>query len=295
MILTQLDIAFSRLELPSLTQYHPCNPSVVAFGGDYFATVRGCNYDLKRGYHFTIGSSPSVTPDSQNYLVRVNKRLEIEDYWFLEDRHLRADKRALDGIEDLRLFAYRSSLYVMGTALHYTPTPKNTIVICKVDGYRLCDPVFISSPKEAPVEKNWMPLVRGDELYFVYMTAPYELYRLDKGGLKPVEVTSNTDGWPSNLSGSSCVMPYEKGYMAVIHRKTIDQKKRLHFYRHHLLELDSEMRPVRLGRRFSFEDERVEFCAGLAIDRGDVLFSYGLMDQKAVILRMPEDSLRRLF
>jgi hypothetical protein len=55
------------------------------------------------------------------------------------------------------------------------------------------------------------------------------------------------------------------------------------------------MRPKRIGRRFSFEDERIEFCSGLAFDGEHVLFSYGLMDQKAVILKMPKDSVRRLF
>jgi hypothetical protein len=295
MILTQADIAFSRVEIPPLTQYRPCNPSVVVRDGFYYATVRGCNYDLKRGYHFTIGSAPSVTPDSQNYLAIINKHLEVTDYWFLEDRHIRSDPRALDGLEDLRLFEYDGEDYVLASALHYTPTPKNTMVLCKVDGRKLRDPVFIQSPKNATIEKNWMPLVKGRDLYFVYKTSPFELYRLDGSKLVRVDREDTTQNWPSGLSGSSCVMPYEDGYMAVLHRKTIDQKKRLHFYRHHLVEFDSEMKPVRFGRKFSFEDERIEFCAGLAFDGPDVLFSYGLMDQKAVVLRMSKDSLRRLF
>ena len=55
------------------------------------------------------------------------------------------------------------------------------------------------------------------------------------------------------------------------------------------------MQPIRFGQRFSFEDERVEFCSGIAFDGDDVLLSYGLMDQKAVLLKMSKDSLRRLF
>jgi hypothetical protein len=295
MILTQMDVAFSRLELPPLTQYLPCNPSICIHDGSYYATVRGCNYDLRRGYHFTVGSSPSKTPDSQNYIARLTPQLGIEGYWFLEDRHIRADKRALDGIEDLRLFEYRGNLCVLGSALNYTPTPKNTMVLCTVVDGVMEKPLFIQSPKEAPVEKNWMPIVHNGDLFFVYQTAPFELYRLRGDWLVRVEAEGSTDNWPSGLSGSSCVMPYGDGYIAVIHRKTIDQKKRLHFYRHHLVEFDAEMRPVRISRKFSFEDERVEFCSGLAFDGEDVVFSYGLMDQKAVILKMPKDSLRRLF
>jgi hypothetical protein len=295
MILTDLGVAYTRLELPALTQYRPCNPSVVSTGGFYFATVRGCNYDLKRGYHFTIGSSPSRTPDSQNYFVKVNKRFEIESYWFLEDRHLRSDVRCLDGIEDLRLFEYRGGLYVLGSALNYLPKPKNTMVLCRLDDGVLRDPVFIKSPLGIPVEKNWMPLVRGNDLYFVYYVNPFQMYRFDGAGLVKVPFRVNEQDWPPNLSGSSCVMPYGDGYLAVVHRKTQDHRTREYFYRHHLVEFDADMRPVRLGRRFSFENDHIEFCAGLAFDGDDVVFSYGLLDQKAVMLRLSKDDLRRLF
>ena len=295
MILTQLDIAFTRVEIPPLTQYRPCNPSIIKHGDEYLATVRGCNYDLKRGYHFTIGSAPSATPDSQNYLAQLTSDLSVYKYWFIEDRHIRADPRALDGLEDLRLFEYQGETWVMASALNYTPTPKNIIVLCVLKDGVLRNPIFIDSPKNAPVEKNWMPLVKGNDLYFVYKTAPYELYKLTRNKLTKIDTPNTTENWPEELSGSSCVMPYEDGYLAVVHRKTIDHKKRLHFYRHHLIKFDANMQPSRFGQRFSFEDERIEFCSGLAFDGEHVLFSYGLMDQKAVILKMPKDSVRRLF
>jgi hypothetical protein len=295
MILTQMGQEFTRVEIPALTQYLPCNPSFAVYGFEYLATVRGCNYDLERGYHFTIGSAPSRTPDSQNYIAYFSRDMELRSYWFLEDRHLRKDERALDGIEDLRLFVHQGSPRVLGSALHYTPTPKNTMVLCWMDDDRLADPVFIKSPKAAAVEKNWMPLVRGNDLYFVYFVAPFELYKLDGDELKLVDKAPPLDGWSTDLSGSSCVCPYEDGYIAVIHNKTIDHRKRLHFYRHFLVLFDADMRPKKISRKFSFEEERVEFCSGLAIDGDNVVFSYGLMDQKAVILRMSKDSLRRLF
>lgn len=295
MILTQMGEAFTRVELPALTQYLPCNPSIIKYSDEYLVTVRGCNYDLQRGYHFTIGSSPSKTPDSQNYLAQLTSDMKVYRYWFIEDRHIRADNRALDGLEDLRLFEYCGDTWVMASALHYLPNPKNTIVLCILDNGILRNPIFIESPNNAPIEKNWMPLVKGRDLYFVYKTAPYELYKLTNGKLIKIETQNTTENWPEELSGSSCVVPYEDGYIAVVHRKTIDQKKRLHFYRHHLITLDANMQPSRFGQRFSFEDERVEFCAGIAFDGDDVLFSYGLMDQKAVLLRIHKDSLRRLF
>lgn len=295
MILTQMGEAFTRVEIPALTQYLPCNPSLIVHGSDYLATVRGCNYDLQRGYHFTIGSAPSRTPDSQNYVARLTHDLEVYGYWFLEDRHIRKDERALDGIEDLRLFQHHGDTRVLGSALNYTPTPKNTMVLCWINDDFLDDPIFIKSPKGMAVEKNWMPLVRGRDLYFVYYVAPFELYKLVGDELKLVDKALALDGWSTDLSGSSCVCPYEDGYIAVVHNKIIDHKKRLHFYRHFLVTFDADMRPKRISRKFSFEEERVEFCSGLAFDGDNVIFSYGLMDQKAVILRMSKDSLRRLF
>jgi predicted GH43/DUF377 family glycosyl hydrolase len=88
---------------------------------------------------------------------------------------------------------------------------------------------------------------------------------------------------------------YRDGWLAVIHNKTVDHKKRLHFYRHFLMQFNADMIPIRISRRFTFEEERVEFCSGVAYHDGQFVFSYGLMDQKAVLLKMGEDSVRRLF
>lgn len=295
MVLTKLKYFFTRAEIPALTQYNVCNPSVIKTQSGYLSTVRGCNYNLKSGYNFKIGSADSKVPDSQNYIVEFDDNFELKSYWFLEDRHIRADDRALDGLEDLRLFEYKGQKHVIASALNYWPKPKNVMVMCRIDnGNVLRDPLFLQSPTDAKVEKNWMPWVVGDRLFFVYQTHPLEIYELRNGNIIKI-LSSPADNWISGLSGSSCVMPYKDGYMSVVHRKTIDQKKRLYFYWHHLVEFDAEMNPKRLGRKFSFEEERVEFCAGLSIEKDNVVFSYGLMDQRAVLLKTKTDILEELF
>jgi hypothetical protein len=46
---------------------------------------------------------------------------------------------------------------------------------------------------------------------------------------------------------------------------------------------------------FLFEGEQIEFNAGLVITPENVLFSYGVMDAAAVVLRLPIGALDMIF
>lgn len=285
------------VKVPPLTQYRLCNPSVVRLDdGRYAATVRGANYDLRKGYHFVYGSAPSVVPDTQNSFLLLSEQLEPLEHTLIDDRLLRADPRALDGIEDLRLFRWRGGLWVLGTALHYTPKPKNTMLLARLElnPHVLVDPVFIPSPVGAPVEKNWMPQVDGERLFFVYQTHPFARYEYVDENLVEAPGKGQPAAFFDGISGSSQLVPYKDGHLAVVHRKTHDQKARKWTYRHYLVAFKDDV-PVRIGRKFSFEGERVEFCSGLVVHKDKALFSYGVMDQEAAFLELSTEDMERLW
>lgn len=278
MILTTSGIKHKRLELPMLTRYNVCNPSVIATNNGFECTVRGLNYDLEKSnceYIFYYGSYSVPFPDTQNYYAKVDEDLNILEYWFLEDRHLRTNIYSLDGIEDLRLFSWKGQNYTIGNAINY-PSSCASTTLMMLDGNVLKLEAIFNSPTKAKTEKNWMPFVQGDTLCFLYTPNGQMLTYKEELSLSNIEADNDLHNW----SGSSCVMEYNGKYYAIIHKRVKSQ------YTHRLVEYDLEGKLLWQSKDFNFETFGVEFCAGMAFKGEDVVISYGVMDKQAILLKM---------
>jgi len=279
-----------RVEVNALTRHLPCNPSIIKVNGGYLSTVRAVNYDLKHGYHFWTGSAlASSVPDTQNSLLWMDNNLQMLSHDLLEDRHIRAEKPALDGLEDLRLFLWRGEYWVTGTAVHYRGKSRGTLTLARLDGatMRLEDPLFFTSPDNRDVEKNWMPWVVGDALYFIHTVAPWRLMRFDRPDL--VDVSTAPATLPA-VSGGSCVMPWRDGWLAVVHSKGQERRPPRWEYWHRFLILDGEMKPKALSRKWKLDGDAIEFCAGLAFnpEHETIVLSYGATDRVARFMELEE-------
>jgi hypothetical protein len=288
MIIIESGIKHKRVEIPQLTRHNVCNPSVIATESGYECTVRGLNYDLEKSnceYITYYGSYSVPFPDTQNYYAILDDDLNITYYWFLEDRHLRCSVFSLEGIEDLRLFNWKREKWAIASAINY-PSNCANMSLMRVDGRDLQDQVFFSSPVNSTKEKNWMPFVQdGDVLNFLY-TPNGQMLTYENGGL-----TFNYADRPNvfkNWSGSSCVVEIGDAYYAILHKREGNN------YTHMLVEYDETGRSVWESKEFNFEHIGIEFCAGMAFKGDDVVISYGVMDKKAVLLKMNFDEFVRL-
>ena len=61
-------------------------------------------------------------------------------------------------------------------------------------------------------------------------------------------------------------------------------------YTHRLVWLDAAFRIARVSDPFFFLHQGIEFCAGLARIGEDLVFSFGVADQRACVARIPESS-----
>lgn len=296
-VLADLPQKRRRVEVVPLTRHLPCNPSVLKVSGGYLATVRAVNYDLKHGYHFWTGSAlASSVPDTQNSLLWMDNALQPLSHDLLEDRHIRAEQPALDGLEDLRLFLWREAYWVIGTAVHYRGKRRGTLTLARLDGstMRLVDHMFLASPDNRDVEKNWTPWVRGDDLYFVHTVAPWRLMKYEDGTLIDVDLTPASI---PDMSGSSCAMPWRDGWIAVVHHKGMERRPPRWEYWHRFLTFDGDMRPKALSRKFKFDGDAIEFCAGLAFnaEHDTLVVSYGCTDRVARFMELEQSVVESVF
>ena len=298
-ILSKSGIEFQRLELPKVTNHHPCNPSVIISGNRMMASYRGCNYSLRRHAGFFYGSRATAVPDSQNYIAQISDEFTCKSVDFIEDRHVRAREDCLDGLEDLRLFEWRSEIYAVGAGANWrsriektSPVQQSTMIFGKLCG-RIFNPItpFLTNQH---TEKNWMPWVIADRLYFIYAPQPLIIleYLPDEKRVKVVE-TKSRKALP-HASGSSCMVPFDGNFVGVLHVKLPMENKVE--YRHRLFLASGKFEILAVSEEFSFEGEIVEFCAGIAVRNGDFYLSYGVFDEKAIVLKISaERTMKFLF
>jgi hypothetical protein len=274
-----------RFAFPRVSRHNVCNPSILARPDGFQAIVRGCNYDLGEKGGCFYGSAPSRVLDSQNYLFDLAPDLSMRGMCYIEDRPQRVHPQALDGIEDLRLFDWNGGRWVIGSACN-TIANTNTMMLARLEGCALRDEVFFESPLQVPREKNWSPVVQDENLFLVYSHHPLRVLRYDRGRLVP-HLLEDAPPRLEGYSGGSALMPFRDGYLSVAHHSHPAPGPFLRVYQHCLVQYGPDFRIRSVGPLFRFVHDGVEFCAGLALTQTDAIFSYGVKDKQAVLLRLP--------
>ncbi len=161
--------------------------------------------------------------DSQNYIAAVNADFQTVQCKLIEDRHLRSHVLALDGIQDLRLFEWRKELYAVGSAANDNfmldgerHALKTTILLCRLNNGFLELVSYL--PARQLVEKNWMPWVKDDQLFFIYESDPFTVLKHEGQDCRQIAAPT---AMPSlaGQRGGSCVVPLGDRFIGVLHKR----------------------------------------------------------------------------
>ncbi|WP_031596732.1 hypothetical protein [Ferrovum myxofaciens] len=280
-----------------------CNPSLVASQEGWDVLVRALDPVPYQGDDCEFLSS-------ENWLVRYHPDFSVRSIFKLNDLDFRNYCReATHGLEDGRLFYWKHQLFGLFSGLRREGNNYfNTMVLSRVDGDHLVDPIVIPSPHGQAREKNWMPYVKNDELYLIYSTQPMEVY-LYAGKLEHLvreeKQHANLTIPPlggAMLSGSSQLIDWGETSLAVVHHrrksplfgklvmkhvtKDPDYQRKKVLFDHYFIRLDKDFNLMARSKKFQFETSGVEFCAGLALGSQGILLSYGVMDRLARIIHL---------
>lgn len=154
---------------------------------------------------------------------------------------------------------------------------KNTMVLMDLESFE-----YKTFPTEKR-EKNWMPFVRDGEILALTSTSPLQIISLKDGRL-----IKEGRGLDTFWSGSSQFIPYQGGWLGVVHRHDGILPKRgpwiLRSYVHAFLWMDQDFENLDLSPPFRFRGVGVEFCSGLDRDGDELVLSYGIHDEEANLL-----------
>lgn len=290
----------TRIELPKMTRHEVCNPSVVLRGQDLYVTYKGINYNLRKDGYRKKHYAGFIVPfsDSQNYYAIVEpSNMALKEKGFIEDRHIRGEKFALNGLQDIRLFHWKNSIYALCAALTRQPIDGqivriDSMLLCKLNN-TILEPVALL-PKRQRCEKNWMPWVKEEQLHFIYHQDPYEVLFYEDGKIIETLLPKTLDELKGGFGGTP-VIPLGDNFIGIIHRKFITEKAVLKFaYTHRLVIYDHNFNVLDTSDEFTFEGQEIEFCSGLEMVGKDLILAYGIWDIKPILLKVDIDSLFEL-
>lgn len=285
------------------------NPSVYVHNNKIYVNLRQTNYTLyhseNKKFSHQWGPLQYLHPENDQTLRTKNWLLFMDEHLTI-NKVLPIDTTELDkqpiwhfiGLEDARLFNWNDKFYLCGVrrddntkgsgrmqlqeleighdfvkevARHKIPAPGNNLSYC---------------------EKNWMPII-DKPYHFIKWTNPTEVVEtnISDESCKTVQLDeSKRLSLPNDLRGSSQVIPYNNGYLAITHEVNLFndiQGRKDGKYRHRFVYWDKNFNLVKTSEMFHFMTGEIEFCAGMAIYNQDLLITYGFQDNAAYMFKMP--------
>jgi hypothetical protein len=216
---------------PQATIYSVLKSMVTLHGVDYFA--ERINYNGHNG--ILTYTSPVTTPSTTS----ITSPTSLPTPPTLRDHHLYGFN--LDA-EDPRMIVYRDKIYL----IFNIRDPQNCGRIMCISSYDDFHPIrlHVAQMIPNPIEKNWTPLVKNDQLYFIYTYDPLVVlhYDFNPAGLcdlvwKPVDLRMPFNTTPTYLRGGSCLVPYQgngletnRYYVGLCHSRVGIDKKNIGGY-----------------------------------------------------------------
>lgn len=237
--------------------------------------------------------------DNKLNITRVNKidtsLLDTQTQWYFT------------GLEDARLIRWDDKLYMSGVRRDTTPNGQGRMELSEiqvtVDSVKEVSRIRIENPidKAAYCEKNWMPIL-DKPYHYVKWCDPTEIVKADPvtGTSTQIKLTHNV-GTPSQFRGGSQLIPFDGGYLSIIHDVKVSQAEgqpdKLTYY-HRFVRWDNDLNITGWSDIFSLMGSDIEFAAGMCYDahnKDTILISFGYQDNLALILRTPLVVIQQLF
>jgi glycosyltransferase involved in cell wall biosynthesis len=275
--------------------YTAMNPSVEECNGVLRVNIRCVNYRMDAQGRYMIGPKEcnDAAIDTRNFVCRLTDDMRVFDpkevLWHRE-------KPAWDmvtGLEDIRLYRSRGLLWFSACVreLSARGVCQQVRGILMEDGgdpkYMLVAPNWTVMSDESTYEKNWMPMPHDGAQDFIYRLDT--IRNPDTGDTQKFPVTI----CPDNISGSSQLVPFRGGWLAVVH-EAVHGSDGLRRYWHRLAYFDKHGPIRRLSKPFHFFGRQIEFCAGLAYhpaDKNLMVLSFGVKDAEAFVATASSEEL----
>ena len=272
--------------------YFPFNPSIMKTDQGYDVICRTGCYKLP-SYRPLVW----VSYRNKNFFLKYDKDFNLlyeQEIPVISEEIGKNIDRATQ-LEDVRLFNFNNITWTVGVANIRRGPYLPKIALCRLKGSSENSPVSFQSltifngPLADKWEKNWMPIVEGSKLKFIYLYDPFILLEanIENGTCKELlNYTPFLDF--SRFRGSAAPIEFDNGYLMMVHevfRGLIKRRSRYvqRDYIHRLVYLDKDFNITKISLPFKFEGISIEFCTSMTIDHlgKNLVMGVGISDSQA--------------
>jgi hypothetical protein len=277
--------------------YAPMNPSITMHNGMLWMVQRSVNYRIRPDGSYDMRGDCAIR--TTNYLLQLDDDLNvINSEEILPPENLQDPLyNMVIGWEDCRLFFWNNEPWCTATVRELNHEGFCEIVISKISydknnkrrfsDFRVIRPDFC--PKQH--EKNWMPIVTQDNLFFLYSHDPVRI--IDAHGKC---VTSKISHFAADsFRGGGNLVPFGDGWLALIH-ESHGMPTGTRRYMHRFVYYSSIGKICKYSPAFYLHTLGIEFSAGLAIHptRPEVIASFGIHDKTSWLASFTLDDIEKI-
>lgn len=273
------------------------NPSIVSIPGGYIVNYRLVNYRNRRASYYQL--EPDGIIRTRNVLQALNIAGQVLAEYSLDLGKYISKEGPYQGLEDLRLVVVDGTLCFSASYAQLRPLPVPRLVYGRTDlrvsalppqGERV-HVVELTELMASPVhvcEKNWMPVVRPDGLFWIYSLQPFRILQWTGNGVEDVVPMGTADKRINlgSLRGSVGPVDVEGHLLSLVHFYSTGDGR---WYHHRWVRHDpSTLRPLAVSASFCFNANpdvaEVEFAAGLTVGHDGLIWvTYGRDDCEAML------------
>jgi len=285
-------LPFPVTEIPD---FLPTSTSILPLSKGFILNIRYVNYRIQGNGAYLMSEGGLLSPHAHLRTRNFSMIADPTFSTFTEQEEMTIPTpphhdRNIHGIEDIRLFRKGATIHFSGTTCEYS----HNGLIQEIQGiYDLETKSLVSlspmhSPRDSPVEKNWIPLNRAyeDDSRFVYSWHPLIIGRVVDGHFH-TEVEHPTPYIFHHVRGSSTFV-YDTFLYTMVHCvvETCPRK-----YYHMLVKLTTDFHIIAYTVPYYFIKNQIEYTLGIHIQNEKLLCIASQNDCNPTLLEIPMKSL----
>ena len=284
-----------QYDYPEILSYQPNSASYLYYQGQHLLNTRYVNYSIQPNGSYAYKTSDSSMIQNINLFSLLDNALIPQSFQSMNEESIdliSCTSCYSIGLEDIRLFEYQNAVHFIATNVNYSSTGNNQMIVGQyhIDtcSYSHCH--ILQSPSGAYCEKNWIPIVSNNTLFFIYKWYPYELGIINDTytSINIVQSIPIQNPLFQHIRGSTTFVPYghENGHLLGLVHFSNDTKPRQYFNIMVLLDKDT-LHPLKYSNIFYFENIGIEFCLGFTIVEDHFKFWISRLDRNPLFLSCP--------
>jgi len=281
------------LPVTEVPDFLPTSTSILPLSTGFLLNIRYVNYRIQSNGSYLMSENGVLSPHA--HLRTRNFSMATDFTTFSSQTEMTIPvppphDRHIHGIEDIRLFRKGATIHWSGTTCEYSHNGliQESQGVYDLETHTLSHITPMHSPRNAHVEKNWIPFNRAyeDDSRFIYSWYPLTIGRVTDGRFH-TEREIPTPYFFQHVRGSSTLVWHNALY-TMVHCviETCPRK-----YYHMLVKLNDDYSIAAYTVPYYFVKNQIEYTLGIHIQDDTLICIASQNDCDPIVVRIPMKSL----